>query len=68
MDSCTVRGIYEHFGLTLAVETERLMRQWIARNPTAAHGEHHYQLASYGVNERRIRNDFAVYRERHRFT
>ena len=64
----TVRGIYEHFGLTLAAETERLMRQWIARNPTAAHGEHRYQLASYGVNERRIRDDFAAYRERHRFS
>ena len=36
-------GIYEHFGLTLAAETEQLMRQWVARNSTAAHGEHRYQ-------------------------
>ena len=64
----TVHGIYEHFGLTLTAETERLMRQWVARNPTAAHGEHRYQLASYGINERRIREDFAAYRERHRFS
>ncbi|HLZ98118.1 MAG TPA: hypothetical protein VKP66_09200 [Steroidobacteraceae bacterium] len=27
-----------------------------------------YHLASYGVNERRIRDDFAAYRERHRFS
>jgi hypothetical protein len=64
----TVRGIYERFGLTLTAETERLMRQWVARNPTTAHGEHRYQLTSYGINERRIRDDFAAYRERHRFS
>ena len=53
----TVRGIYDYFGLTLSADAEQLMRQWIARNPTAAHGEHRYQVASYGINEQRIRDD-----------
>lgn len=63
----TVRAIYDYFGLTLAANSEQLMRQWIARNPTAAHGTHQYEVGGYGVTEERIRNDFAAYRERHRF-
>jgi len=63
----TVRGIYDHYGLTLRQESERRMREWIARNPTARHGEHRYHVSSYGISEQRIRDEFAAYRERHRF-
>jgi len=63
----TVRGIYQYFGLHLEADAQQLMRQWIARNPTAAHGEHRYQAGSYGISEERIRELFAAYRQRRGF-
>jgi hypothetical protein len=47
----TVRGIYSHFDLTLAPETEGAMRRWLAANPPAKLGEHRYRLEDYGVTE-----------------
>jgi Sulfotransferase family len=61
-----VRGIYVHFDLTLSADTAARMRQWIARNPTAQHGEHRYDLESFGVGTHEIRRRFAGYIERYR--
>jgi hypothetical protein len=51
-----VRRIYDHFGLQLTDETARAMEDWLAANPAGKHGEHHYELADYGITEKEIRD------------
>ena len=51
----TVRAIYQHFDLTFSPETETAMREWIAANPPAKHGEHRYALEDYGVTAEEVR-------------
>jgi hypothetical protein len=53
----TVRTIYDHFGLSLAVETEEAMRAWLAANPSGKHGEHRYELSDYGLTEKQVRRE-----------
>jgi sulfotransferase family protein len=62
----TVRGIYQFFGLQLSAAAAASMRRWVAESPTTKHGEHRYDLASYGVSEHEIRTTFAEYIETHR--
>ncbi|HLZ96671.1 MAG TPA: sulfotransferase [Steroidobacteraceae bacterium] len=61
----TVRGIYEFFGLRLSEAAALSMQRWTAESPTTKHGEHRYDLASYGVSEGEIREQFAAYRRDH---
>jgi hypothetical protein len=61
----TVRGIYEFFGLKLSASAADDMRRWAAESPTTKHGEHRYDLASYGISEHEIRSEFAGYIETH---
>jgi len=46
----TIRKIYDYFGLSLDMRTERRMRIWISENPVGKHGEHAYDPADYGLN------------------
>jgi hypothetical protein len=41
------------------------MGHWAAASPTTKHGEHRYDLASYGVGEHEIRAAFAEYMKTH---
>lgn len=54
----TVKRIYSYFGITLSPEAEGALEGWIAANPKGKHGEHTYDLATYGLDEREIRRRF----------
>lgn len=60
-----ISQIYHHFGLQLSAEAERNMRQRIAHQPEAQHGEHVYTAEQFGLNGTRIREAFAEYIERY---
>lgn len=60
-----VRDIYARFDLELAEETAAKMKEWIAASPTTRHGEHHYDIADYGISESDVRGAFAAYIARH---
>ncbi len=61
----TVRAIYDHFDLTLAPTAAARMQGWIAENPPGKHGEHRYDVASFGISAEDIRRRFAGYMHRH---
>jgi hypothetical protein len=60
-----VRGIYEHFGMTLSPEAESGMRTFLANNAQDQHGRHTYRLCDAGLDEAAERPRFAAYQERH---
>jgi hypothetical protein len=41
---------------------------WIEARPTSKHGEHRYRLEDFGITAPQLRDEFADYRSRHRFT
>jgi len=61
----TVRRVYAAAGLTLSVEAERRMRQFVLDNPQGKHGVHEHDLESYGLNEAILREKLAPYYERY---
>jgi hypothetical protein len=61
----TVRAIYAHFEFTLGPTAAARMRGWIAENPPGRHGEHRYDVASFGISAEDIRRRFAGYMDRH---
>ena len=58
-----VRRIYSHFDLPLSGEAERRFNAWRDANPRGKHGEHHYDLADFGITAAAIRDRFAAYLE-----
>jgi hypothetical protein len=64
----TVRSIYSYFGLELSSIAQERMRVWIEARPTSKHGEHRYRLEDFGITAPQLRDEFADYRSRHRFT
>lgn len=58
-----VRGIYAHFDLELEPAVEQAMRDWVATHPQGQHGEHRYDLETYGLSEEAVREAFADYIE-----
>lgn len=56
-----VRNLYSHFDLTLHADVEQAMRKWLAANPQGKHGEHQYDLASYGLTHAAVADAFADY-------
>jgi hypothetical protein len=56
-----VHEIYAYFGLTLAPETETRMRGRIAARPERKHGEHRYDLQSFGITEGEIEARYGEY-------
>jgi len=61
-----VRGIYDHFQMTLEPAVERTMLGWLAANPQGKHGQHRYSLEEFGLTERFIRERFLDYIECYR--
>lgn len=57
------RGIYARFDLELAPAVEQAMRDWVAAHPQGQHGEHRYDLETYGLSEDLVREAFAAYIE-----
>ncbi|HMJ51860.1 MAG TPA: sulfotransferase [Polyangiaceae bacterium] len=56
-----VRRIYRHFDLPLTDEAERRMKTFIAAHPRDKHGAHHYTAAMFGLDAKRIQQQFADY-------
>lgn len=56
-----VKRIYAHFSLSLLPNVENAMQQWVTDNPQGKHGEHHYDLQTYGLTETLVRDAFADY-------
>jgi hypothetical protein len=61
----TVRTIYRHFGLTLTLETEAAMKQWVDNDPIGSKGTHEYSLEQFGLTEQGLREQYAEYIERY---
>jgi hypothetical protein len=59
-----VRGIYARFGESLSPDAAAAMDAHLASHPQGAHGAHRYTLADFGLDERMVRERFAVYCER----
>ncbi len=56
-----VRRMYDHFGLEMSDEGERLMSAWRADNPPGKYGSHKYTAADYGLTETRMNDAFDSY-------
>jgi hypothetical protein len=61
----TVRAIYDHFDLTLGETAAARMQGWITENPPGKHGEHRYDIGSFGISAEAVRCRFAGYMSRH---
>jgi hypothetical protein len=47
----TLGEIYAGFGIPFPADLEAPARDWLAANPPGRHGTHHYDLATYGLDE-----------------
>jgi hypothetical protein len=63
-----VGRIYDHFGWSLSLEAERRMRALMARRAGNGRGNHHYQLAEFGVVPGEVLRAFAPYCRRFGFS
>jgi hypothetical protein len=61
----TVARIYEAFGDGLAEEARAAIASYVATNRRGRFGEHRYDLAEFGLNEREVAERFASYVERY---
>lgn len=56
-----VAGVYRRLGRELDGEVEVRVRGWVAANPQHRHGPHRYDLAGFGLTERRVEAAFERY-------
>jgi len=61
----TVARIYEAFGDRLADEARAAIDAYVATNRSGRFGEHRYDLAEFGLDDREIAERFASYVERY---
>jgi len=61
----TMTGIYTACGDTLSPTAADAVADYVAHNPKGRFGEHHYDLAAYGLDPDQIRERFADYVERY---
>jgi hypothetical protein len=59
-----VRRIHEHFNLGWDTSAEKNMEAWLAANPPARHGTHHYSMAQFGLGEEQILTVMSSFIER----
>jgi hypothetical protein len=59
-----VARIYDHFGIALASDAEKRMREWQAAHPRGEHGGHDYSASAFGLDDAEIDARFARYRGR----
>jgi hypothetical protein len=62
---CIAR-IYAHFGLELRPEVESRMHAYAADHPRDEHGQHHYGLEPFGLDESKVAETFKAYSEHFR--
>ena len=58
----TVKGVYDHFGLTLSAETEAAMQAWLDAHPRRSAGGPKHRAEEYGLTVDQLRSRFAAYR------
>lgn len=56
-----VARLYRHCGLTLSPAAERRMQEYVRRTPRGGYGVHEHSLAEFGLEPRRLRDQFARY-------
>lgn len=61
----TVRGIYAHFGLSLAHEVEEQMIAWLAANPRRAGALQRHSAEDFGCRSAEIAERYRYYRANH---
>ncbi len=59
-----VDAVYRHCGLALSQEAEYRMSRWLDRMQTTARPCRRYDLAGFGLNPRRLREEFRHYTDR----
>jgi hypothetical protein len=59
-----VAQIYARFGIAWTPEARAALERWLASNRRDKRPPHDYTLAEFGLDEGRIRSDFAEYRRR----
>ena len=52
---------YAHFDLPYTDEEDAAIRRFRAENPKGKHGQHHYTLDEYGLDEDEVRERFRRY-------
>ncbi|MGE0383327.1 MAG: sulfotransferase [Gammaproteobacteria bacterium] len=57
----TVRRIYAFAGAEFTPDTAGAIQAWDRDNPAGKHGEHHYALADFGLDEAQVESAFADY-------
>lgn len=62
---CIAR-IYARFGLELRRDVEARMRAYAANHPKHEHGQHHYGLEPFGLDQTRVADTFKAYCEHFR--
>lgn len=60
----TARRVYAFLGMPFTPQAEQGVRDWEARNPKDKHGKAIYSAAAIGSTDDKIRDAFALYRER----
>ncbi|MBT8766037.1 sulfotransferase family protein [Metapseudomonas boanensis] len=60
-----VERIYRFAGLELTPPVREAMADWLSRNSREKRAAHHYDPASFGLDEARLQRDYGDYRARH---
>lgn len=60
-----VERIYRFAGLELTPDVRQSMSDWLSRNGRDKRAAHHYDPASFGLDEARLQRDYGEYRARH---
>ncbi|MNR37806.1 hypothetical protein D3C85_1558600 [compost metagenome] len=60
-----VERIYRFAGLELTPDVRQSMSDWLSRNGRDKRAAHHYDPASFGLDEVRLQRDYGEYRARH---
>ncbi|MNF68694.1 Sulfotransferase domain protein [compost metagenome] len=60
-----VERIYRFAGLELTPDVRQSMSDWLSRNGRDKRAAHHYDPASFGLDEMRLQRDYGEYRARH---
>ena len=61
----SVEGIYRFAGLELTPAVRAAMAAWLQENGREKRAAHHYDPASFGLDEARLQRDYGEYRARH---
>lgn len=59
----TIKDIYRHFDMEFSDATLEIMKSYLDNNRRDKHGTHYYSLEMYGLDEAKINESFAYYRQ-----